>query len=173
MCVRALFRDAGLKLATNERLCVFGAILPSASLRWLPNSAAHRMHPSRISGRPRWQVPSLPWPDRLQEAERAILELVGRIHFLKEAYKHLPPASPGSLYSRHEGGAVLSWGIVEVSQLALDIMRWLRGAQQVNAAECQFLTWMDGLGPNVEEFFTAAEAAAREVYSQHEAFMLQ
>ena len=55
----------------------------------------------------------------------------------------------------------------------MDIMRWLRGAQQVNAAECEFLTWMDGLGPNVEEFFIAAEAAAREVYREHEAFMLQ
>ena len=131
------------------------------------------MEPSLISGRPRWPVPAVPWPNRLQEAERAILELIGRIHFLQEAYKYIPAAAPGSLYVRHEGGAVLSWGIVEVSELALDIMRCIRGAQQVNAAECEFLTWIDGLGPNIEEFFIRAAAAAREIYREHEAFMLQ
>ena len=131
------------------------------------------MYPLGNRKRPRWHVPSLQWQHRLHEAERAMLELVGRIHVLREAYEHLPPATTGSLYTRHEGGAVLSWAIVEVSQEAKDIMAWLRGAQQVNSSECEFLTWMDAMGANLEAFFGTAEEAARQVYGQHEAFLLQ
>ena len=152
---------------------IFGAICPAASQRLLALFVRQRMEPSLTSGRPRWHVPAVPWPNRLQEAERAILELIGRIHFLQEAYKHIPAAAPGSLYARHEGGAVLSWGIVEVSELALDILRCIRGAQEINAEECQFLTWIDGLGPNIEEYFIRTAAAARDIYREHEAFMLQ
>ena len=131
------------------------------------------MYPAGKGKGPRWHAPSLQWQRRLLDQERVLMELVGQIYFLHQAYERLPPANEWTLYSRHEGGAILTWAIVKVSQEATDILAWLRGAQQVNTSECEFLNWMDAVGNNAEDFFGTAEAAAREAYVQHEAYLIQ
>ena len=131
------------------------------------------MYPCGKGKGPRWHAPSLQWQHRLLHQERVLMEHVGQIYFLGQAYEQIPAANEWTVYSRHQRGAHVTWAIVKVCQEATDILAGLRRAQQMNECECEFLNWMDVVGINVEDFFGTAEAAFREAYIEHEAHLYQ